>query len=253
MIESLAQKLAKFLPQYGATLWGVLSAPIQWTVVRSPRSDEAWPAMMFWAASFALYTLSRFLMFERLPDPSAYVAAIFLSNGLHLVLTALGFFAVWHIFRRPLAISTMLTATAYCWGAVIPIQTVAVVLMFGIMRVLDEALFTTLGNLLNGCRDFGAVQNAPQLLFSALDSAGTPGLWAIGLYAGLFLGLTAALLVYAVAFLRGLGQLSGARGGLFFVMCCLGIVVWSVAGSVGSGVYLMLLGDTSACLTVGSS
>lgn len=248
MIETIAQRLAGFLPQYGTTLWAVLSAPVVWISSHALREGEAWRAVTFWAASFALYTLTRFLMFNRLAEPFAYVAAVFLSNGLHLVLTALGFTLVWRLFRHPLPLGSVLSALAYCWGAVVPIQTVLVILMFGIMRVLDEGLYVVLANTLNGCRDLLAAQGLRETLFASVDQAGALGLWGLGLYALLFLVLTLCAATYAIAFLRGLQAMAQVRLVPLLLMSALGALLWVLAGAVGSGVYLMLLGDEAACL-----
>lgn len=248
MFETLAQKLAGFLPYYGATLWSVLRDPVPWIVARTRLQGDAWPAITFWSASFALYLLTHFLMFGRTVDPFTYVVATLMSNGVHLILTALGFVFVWRLFGRVLELPSVLIAAAYCWGAVIPVQIVLIIVMFGTIRLVSEAAFVNIANTLNGCGDFAATLGLGDEVSRAIASANLLELGALALYAGLFVIFAAVSVYYGAAFLRVLRQLAPAGPVKFALMSGLGVVLWGLAGSVSAVVDVMLLTDQSACL-----
>jgi len=248
MIETVAQKLAHFLPQYGTILWAVLRRPVVYIRSHAARLTEPGPAVTFWAASMGIYILTRFLMFERLPNPFAYVAATGVSSGVFLILSALGFSWAARLLQRPVPVPVTLSAMAYTVGALIPVQSFLVILIFGAMRILNPALFVIVGNILNGCRDFAALGNILAEVDAGLAQPGSLGVWALGLYALFFLALSGIWLVYALACARALRRLAEASVPRFAVICMLGFVLMLVAGAASSGVSLMLLADKEACL-----
>lgn len=248
MFETIAHKLAGFLPDYGATLWSVLRDPVPWIVARVRLQSDTWQAITFWAASFALYLLTHFLMFGRAVDPFTYVVATFLSNGLHLILTSLAFVLVWRVFGRVLTLPAVMVSAAYCWGAVIPIQIVLTIVMFGAVRFVSEDAFVIIANTLNGCSDFSATMGLGDEVSRAIQSAGGVEWGVLSLYGALFLIFAAVSIYYGAAFLRILQHLAPAGAVRFAVMSIFGVVLWGLAGSVSAVVDVMLLKDQSACL-----
>ncbi|WP_425090947.1 hypothetical protein [Tropicimonas sp. S265A] len=250
MISAISKQLAGFLPQYGRALWALLTQPRAWVEARARSGFSAWEATTFWAASYVFFIVTRFLVFERKADPFAFVAAAFLTDGLHLLLTALAFWALWRAASAQLQLPQVITAAAYCIGAVMPFQVVLVILMFAAIQFLSPEAFVITANILNGCADIAATLDLFGAVTSGALEAGWLGIAALALYAIAFFALSGVFIFYSVVFVQVLRRLAPVGTPVFLLFCASGFVLWLLAGMVSAVIDVMLLSDTEACLQV---
>lgn len=245
MIETLAQHVLGALQIYGKTLWSIWRAPVTWTAEKARRSDSTWPALQFWAVSLAIYILTRHLMFGQKVEAWKFAVSLLFSNGLSLILIALSFFLAWRLFRAELQMSSILSATAYCWGAYLPVQIVSGVVIMGAIRTTDPATYALTVNFLLGCGDLIAALDNVDAFRNAVSQA-----WVGFLTASVLLLIDTLIgIVFLVAYIRVMARLNPIGVprllGVVVLAALLSILGISLATAFGT----MLIGDGSGCLT----
>ena len=171
-----------------------------------------------------------------------------MTNGLHLLLAVLGFALVWRLASHRVAPAEVLTAGAFCWGAVLPITAFLHVLMLGILRVVSEEGFVIGANILNGCADVAAAARLNGVLQSATVNLGLYGALAALLFIVLFAVSFAFSAYFYVAFLRIIRRLYPVRFSAFLALAAIGTIGWFVAGTATAGFDLMVHNDASRCI-----
>ncbi|MEM1232671.1 MAG: hypothetical protein AAGH70_00965 [Pseudomonadota bacterium] len=248
MLESLSRDLLAALPRYGSNLWGALRDPVGFVTPRAAQGDMAWEALAFWAMSYALSLLVSYFMLGNGGPPAVFFITSFMTNGLHLLLTVLGFILVWRLARYRAGPAELLTAGAFCWGAVLPITAFLHVLLLGILRVVSEEGFVIGANLLNGCADVVAAANLNTVLESATVNMGLYGLLAALLFIALFAVSFGFSAYFYIAFLRIIRRLYPVRLFPFLLLAALGTAGWFLAGSASAGFALMVHNDPARCI-----
>ncbi len=246
-IGKLGARLAGLLPRYPGLVWAILAAPVEEVAARVRQGGLAPDATAFWAISATLASIVSYIAYARSADEAVYFAAFLLNEGAVLACLSLAAFWSARIVGGRLRIGQSLTATAYVWGAVLPVHALLVLVLFAIVETASLPLQAIMVDARSGCGEIASVLDIWAQVEAAYDAAPRRAMLAAGAYVALSLPLFAVYAVYGVAFLRAMRRAAG----LSLARFCAFVVLFAVLGvgavALGEAFGLVLLGGAGAC------
>lgn len=244
MLKDVLDRVATQLPRYFGQLCDVLARPVAEVHRRARAEDGLDQAVIFWSISLIFYLTTRYVAYYSDVDEVRYFVGNLIASCVTLVVVSLAIWWVWHLFGAGASLASHVAATAYVWGALMPIQAVLHAIAIGTTRLMSDEVYAWLRETTAGCfgertPDFGAM--------AARAFETETGLPAFGVYSGIVLVSTTIDLVYCVAYLRVLRSfrpISGARFVLVSVLSCFAALV---SGLVGTSFYLVLAEGVMGC------
>ncbi|MCA8879177.1 MAG: hypothetical protein KDA73_04290 [Rhodobacteraceae bacterium] len=230
----LEQWIGSFLgiwPRYASGLGAVLGAPIAETEVRAHSGLFA-DAVTFWAISTFFHLVTRYIAWSHSAPGTLWFVAQFVTWAVSLVGVALAFTAAGRLAGGRAGTGQVLSATAYLWAAVIPVQAVLMLVGFGLMEVIDPRVYAMGVASATGCLQLADPWAAIDWLTESARTRPVAYVAGYGLLAVIFLAIAIIDLVYGIAYLRVLRRLQGLGRGRFAVMVAAGVVLSLLALSL---------------------